>query len=40
MAGSRAGGWLNARTHAASLRVWFAVVMFLIGGQMIWKVLH
>jgi uncharacterized membrane protein YfcA len=40
MAGSRAGVWLNARTHAASLRVWFAVVMFLIGGQMIWKVLH
>ncbi|MEA2491339.1 MAG: uncharacterized protein QOH21_3131 [Acidobacteriota bacterium] len=38
--GSRVGMWLSARAHAASLRKWFAAVMFLIGGQMIWKVLH
>ncbi|HEX9981961.1 MAG TPA: sulfite exporter TauE/SafE family protein [Thermoanaerobaculia bacterium] len=40
IAGSGAGFWLAARTHAEVLRRWFAVAMVLIGTQMIWKVLH
>lgn len=40
IAGARCGSWLSVRTHPVALRKWFALVMVLMGLQMIWKVFH